>query len=134
MTELDRRLRSALRLYAWLVRLYPRDYRSTFGAQMLQTFKDQYRDILETEGTVKLGFWIETIVDETNNITKEHVVSLKLKPIALGYFSVGLCLGIGVVGLRLRLTPVFSVALMLSLVLSFVARSAMARPKRQGTD
>ncbi|MGN6810809.1 MAG: hypothetical protein ACTHMP_08035 [Thermomicrobiales bacterium] len=42
--------RLALRCYAVLLRLYPERRRRAFGAQMLQTFRDEYRDRIAQDG------------------------------------------------------------------------------------
>ena len=45
-----RRAERAARLYRLLVHLYPAALRDAFGAQMLQTFRDHYRDAVERHG------------------------------------------------------------------------------------
>jgi len=73
----------AFRLYAALLMFYPPGHQRAFGAQMLQTFKDQYKDVRETEGTIGLGFWIGVITDDMKNIVKEHLTSPTTNKIAL---------------------------------------------------
>ncbi|HEV7216501.1 MAG TPA: hypothetical protein VGP33_15405 [Chloroflexota bacterium] len=69
----------ALRLYAALLRLYPRAHRQAFGAQMLRTFRDQYDDASKHAGGAGPGFWLAVIGDEMTNIVKEQAVAVQTR-------------------------------------------------------
>src|SRR5262249_14547457 len=68
----DRHGNVAARVYALLLRLYPRTHRHAFGRQMLQTFGDHYRDAVEACGQSKLRFWREVVVDEGRSLLQEY--------------------------------------------------------------
>jgi len=71
----------AAHVYAALLRLYPAAYRRAFGVQILQTFKDQYRDVSEHGGSVGLPFWLSVVGDEVRNIAKEQIVAVRARRI-----------------------------------------------------
>jgi hypothetical protein len=66
-------MKNAIRIYNFLLRFYPRSYRETFGAQMMQTFSDQYEEVQASEGQVSIHFWLWTIADEIQNIVREQM-------------------------------------------------------------
>ncbi len=66
----------AKQLYTLLLRLYPRSYRNAFGADMLQTFVDQYTDVKTSAGRVSMYFWLSTVTDELQNILRQYRTSL----------------------------------------------------------
>jgi len=78
----DDREHRAARKYASLLKLYPRRYRETFGAQMVQTFRDQYRVAAEDEG-VGIAFWYAVITDAARSIAHEHVAAFSPKRVLL---------------------------------------------------
>ena len=82
MSESESAARAA-RFYMLLVRLYPRDHRRTFGAQMLQTFKDQYQDAAEERARAGIAFWLGVIGDEARGILRERVAGLHARGILL---------------------------------------------------
>jgi hypothetical protein len=84
----------ALRAYALVVRLYPRAYQSAFDAQMLQTFKDQYDDMVVQEGNAGLMFWLGVLGDAVTSIPGEHLAHLKGGERVMNKYSFGLALGI----------------------------------------
>jgi len=67
----------ALRVYALLIRLYPRIYRQAFGTQMRQTFKDAYADLVAQGGCAGLRFWLGVIGDAVITSSSEHIEALK---------------------------------------------------------
>jgi hypothetical protein len=79
----------AIRWYASLLRLYPAQHRNAFGAQMLQTFRDHYRDIREHQRGVGVAFWLAVVGDEARNITKEQVIALRTRRILPMLLSIG---------------------------------------------
>jgi len=78
-------LRKGIHFYTQLLKLYPKGFQERFGEEMLQTFKDQYR-----EEKVGLSFWINTLVDETGNIFKEQLNSLNGGELPMHKYSFGL--------------------------------------------
>jgi tetratricopeptide (TPR) repeat protein len=79
----SRSFERASRIYRVLLRLYPKGHRELFGAEMLRTFKDEYRDAQE-EGRVGLGFWGAVTRDEFENVAHEYLSTfraLRLGPI-----------------------------------------------------
>lgn len=58
------------RIYRWLLRLYPRDFREEYGDEMSQLFRDRRR-----EGTVAL--WIQIAGDLIFHAPREHWQALK---------------------------------------------------------
>ncbi len=89
MNGRDDRIRRAARRYAALLRLYPKRYRQAFGAQMLQTFKDYYRDASEREGGVGLTFWLAVVGDELQGIAREQTMTLRARRILLILIALG---------------------------------------------
>ena len=67
---------TASRVYAALLRLYPRAHRQAFGAQMLRTFQDQYDDAAQKAGAGP-AFWFGVIGDEMKSIAKEQAMAVR---------------------------------------------------------
>jgi hypothetical protein len=62
------------RLYAWLLKLYPKDHVEEYGAAMLQVFTDQCREISKEQGFPGLVFlWLRTIIDMGKTAVSEHM-------------------------------------------------------------
>lgn len=62
------------RVYAWLLKAYPVEFRREYGSQMLQLFRDCCREA-ERNGSL-LGFWrlwVHTLLDLFQTATKEHI-------------------------------------------------------------
>lgn len=72
----------AKRVYALLLRLYPRGHRRDYGPLMLQTFRDEVRDVLATSGAIGIAFWLEVLVDVVRSAWSEQ------RSICEGAFSV----------------------------------------------
>src|SRR5215470_6719709 len=66
----------AAQVYRRLLRLYPRAYRQQFSEQMLQTFRDHYRDTVEVDGESAAQFWLQVIGDEGKSIAREYLATL----------------------------------------------------------
>ncbi len=66
----------ALRVYNSILQLYPRAFRLRFQTEMLQTFKDQYRDLAASHERLGLSFWLHVVRDELPHILSEHISSL----------------------------------------------------------
>jgi hypothetical protein len=71
-----RRGERAARLYARLLRLYPAAHQQAFGEQMLRTFRDHYRDAVETEGEAEAHFWVRVVGDAGQSVVCEHLAAL----------------------------------------------------------
>jgi tetratricopeptide (TPR) repeat protein len=97
------RVARATRRYALLLRLYPQRHRDRFGAQMLQTFRDHYRDASEERG-IGIGFWLGVIADEARGIGRERAVAVRILLVVLAV------MGIAVIG-------VFPLAMLMLLML-----------------
>ena len=67
---------SPARRYALLLRLYPAEYQRTFGAEMLQTFRDQYAGEGAPVGGAALRFWLALLGDEARGIAREHLAAI----------------------------------------------------------
>jgi hypothetical protein len=64
------------RLYARLVRLYPRDYRENYGPAMVQVFTDQCRAAVRQSGLRGLiVIWCRTFWDLGKTLLREHLTS-----------------------------------------------------------
>lgn len=68
---------AAERLYALLLRLYPRAHRQAYGPLMRQAFRDSYRDALATDGNVGLRFWLRVVDDEARSVAREQGAALR---------------------------------------------------------
>lgn len=66
----------AMRLYAFLLKFYPQEYRHTFGSQMIQTFKDHYTDVVELDEQTGTRFWFDVVRDEVRGILREQFTAL----------------------------------------------------------
>lgn len=71
------RSRNADRLFVCLLWLYPRAYRLAFGQQMLQTFRDHYRDVVETQDESALLFWQGVLGDASRSLFREYLAALQ---------------------------------------------------------
>ena len=69
-------MKTAIRIYNFLLRLYPPGYRKEFGAQMMQTFMDHYEDIEKAGGRTGMYFWSLTVTDEVRNIARQRAAFL----------------------------------------------------------
>ncbi|MEV6850304.1 hypothetical protein [Actinoplanes sp. NPDC051411] len=54
--------------------LYPAAHRQMFGEQMLQTFGDHYRDVVEDRGGSRLRFWLSAFADLAASVIREYAV------------------------------------------------------------
>jgi len=59
------------RLYGLMLFAYPEDFRREFGSQMLQVFRDSYRD--EARAGSLPRFWLRIVVDLASTAVKERV-------------------------------------------------------------
>ena len=74
MDMLERLLRASERVYAWLVGVYPKAFRSEYGQEMVQTFRDRCREEL-SRGRIKgvIGLWGHTVFDFAVTVPSEHL-------------------------------------------------------------
>jgi hypothetical protein len=64
------------RLFGLMLNLYPREYRSDFGASMLQVFTDQCRCAYQEKGGLGIFFlWLRTLPDLGYTAIVEHCTS-----------------------------------------------------------
>jgi len=111
-----------------LLQLYPAEFRRVFGAQMEQTFKDQYRDALAQRGRLGLGFWLAVLGDAALGILCEHWAARREERagmkrwdwIAAALIIALICLGWFSQGPGHVMSFVFAVAPLLTLVLVLV--------------
>lgn len=59
------------RLYCWLLRLFPLDFRERFGEEAIQLFRDRYRE--ETGLWLRLQLWADLLCDLAVSVPGEHV-------------------------------------------------------------
>lgn len=105
----DDHLKRAARRYALLQKLYPREYRRTFGDQMLQSFKDQYRAASQ-DGGVGFRFWVSVAGDEARSIATEHIQALHLQRVLLLLMLLGVVEFAAIAPFRLKHIPVLMLA------------------------
>ncbi len=84
----------ALTLYKALLHLYPFSYRKTFEAQILQTFRDHYRDRQENNEDIGFLFWADIILDEVSNILKERIAHLRGGVNKMNKYTIGITIGL----------------------------------------
>ena len=66
------------RLYRFLLKAYPAEFRREFEEKLVQLFLDQHRDA--TGGgsrSAPLGFWVHTLKDTTRSVGREHLEQLR---------------------------------------------------------
>jgi hypothetical protein len=62
----------AERIYASLLRLYPLGHRRDYGPLMLQTFRDEVREVLATSGSLGIAFWLAVSADVVRSVWRER--------------------------------------------------------------
>ena len=68
----------AQRLYQLILLVYPREFRCEFGPQMLQVFRDCYREEQRTRRPLGSAlFWLLTLGDLARTATQEHLDNLR---------------------------------------------------------
>lgn len=74
MEILKRLLRASERVYACLVGVYPEAFRSKYGQEMVQTFRDRCREEL-SRGRISgiIGLWGDTVLDFAVTVPIEHM-------------------------------------------------------------
>jgi hypothetical protein len=73
----------SIRLYKWLLLLYPNDFRHEFGQEMIQLFCDLYRDAWQQRGYLGVFLlWLATIKETAVTVPNEHFSEWKnsMKP------------------------------------------------------
>jgi len=133
MNERHNPVERAARLYAFLLRLYPAEYRRAFGAQMRQTFKDHYRDLSGEGQNIGMAFWLDVVGDAATSSAKEQIVTMRarrLLPIVLLVIVAMLLAGI-----IIFLTPGISVklAVIVPLVALCVISAVVKSSSRMGS-
>jgi len=98
-------MRAADRIYRTLLRLYPKDFRDEYGAEMTQTFRDDWAD------DPRPRRWLELATDVARSAPQEHAHVL-LNDLRYAMRTV-------------RRTPAFSVAVILTVALAIGANTAI---------
>ena len=63
----------AVRIYAFMLRLYPHAFRQAYGAEILQVFRDSYRDLHASGSRMGISiFWLMMLVDLIQNAWAER--------------------------------------------------------------
>jgi hypothetical protein len=99
------------KVYSWLLRLYPAQFREEYQAPMERQFRDEYR---ETAGArYRFRFWMRALWDLAGSLPAEVFRELKqdLKHSVRVYRrrSISLALAVGALALAIGPAPVFSV-------------------------
>jgi putative ABC transport system permease protein len=69
----DERERLAARVYGWLLRLFPREFRGDFGEQMTDDFHDQRADAVASGGVAVAWLWWRTLRGVVGLAPREHL-------------------------------------------------------------
>ena len=74
MEILERLLSASERVYRWLVGVYPKEFRSEYGQEMVQAFRDRCREEL-SRGRISgvIGLWGHTVLDFAVTVSIEHM-------------------------------------------------------------
>jgi predicted permease len=62
-------MRRSLRLYRWLLRLYPAGFREQYGSPMHRQFQDDYAEVQDSRDLLRL--WIRTIGDIARSVPRQ---------------------------------------------------------------
>ncbi|UYN90682.1 MAG: hypothetical protein KIT08_05460 [Anaerolineales bacterium] len=77
-------LAASQRWFVRLLRIYPHNFRQTFGAQVAQVFHDSSREALATSGARGLaGLWLATVPDLFKTALEEHRKEMNMSKILL---------------------------------------------------
>lgn len=66
------------RLYAWLLRAYPREYRVRYAEPMQQLFRDRLRVTRTPASFARL--WVRILADWARSVAREHWDDIRLHP------------------------------------------------------
>ena len=74
MEILERLLSASERVYRWLVGVYPKEFRSEYGQEMVQAFRDRCREEL-SRGRISsvIGLWGHTVLDFAVTVPIEYM-------------------------------------------------------------
>jgi hypothetical protein len=65
---------AGVRVYEWLLCLYPRGFRAAYGSQMMQLFRDLCRDASHEPGRrARFAVWLRILPDLTSSVLREHI-------------------------------------------------------------
>ena len=100
------------RLYRFLLRAFPFDFRTDHGREMEQTFKVQRRDVnREGSAMAVTRLWLDTILDLFTTAPREHLAILRQD--------------VGYAVRSLRRAPVFTMSVVVTLALGMSATAGM---------
>jgi hypothetical protein len=126
-------LAPAARVYALVLRLYPRAHRQAFGEPMLQAFRDHYRDAVEWEGQQASRFWLGVLGDAGKSLVRERIAALAegrtrmKKALAIGLLiaivvALSWLLALGHLSARARLLSWIPLLALFAVLLALLAR------------
>ncbi|PYV86294.1 MAG: hypothetical protein DMG05_20160 [Acidobacteria bacterium] len=79
MNPLRKVIASSVRVYGWLLRLYPREFRSEYGPEMMQALQDRCRNELAGASITKaIGVWGTVLSDLIMSVPLEHLKKGKI--------------------------------------------------------
>ena len=74
MALLEKILVSSERVYRWLVKIHPKEFRAEYENEMVQNFRDLCREQLDRVSSPRvLGLWSQTVLDLTASAAIEHL-------------------------------------------------------------
>lgn len=76
--DLKPQIHRSERVYRWLMQFYPAQFRQEYGAQMVQTFRDRYKDAAE-RGRDRVQFWMWILADTVVAGGRQHIYELNRK-------------------------------------------------------
>lgn len=89
----DQRRQMAERVYALLLLMYPPAHRRDYGPLMLQAFRDNYRDVLATQGRAGPRFWLDVAGDEVRSLAREHAAALRASALHIKRWGIDIAAG-----------------------------------------
>ncbi len=73
MSGSPRSLKISVRLYRWLIKVYPASFRRAYGTEMTQVFHDLAGDAWRQRGVVGLmKVWLRLVPDVVSSLAVEH--------------------------------------------------------------
>ena len=69
----NKKLRAAERVFRSLLKLFPFDFRSNYGRELEQVFREQRREAREGKGLAPIRLWSRTIRGVFSTALSEHL-------------------------------------------------------------
>ena len=74
MTLLEEMLASSERVYRWLVKIHPKEFRDEYESEMVQNFRDLCREQLDRLSPARMvGLWGRAFLDLAASAAIEHI-------------------------------------------------------------